>query len=187
MNIDIIAGARPNFMKIAPIIHAIQKKQKENININFRLIHTGQHFDQNMSGSFFDQLQIPEPNINLGAGGGTQAEQTASIMIGYEKLLMKESSDLCLVVGDVTSTMACSIVAKKMNVKVAHVEAGIRSFDLTMPEEINRMVTDSITDYFFTTSETANKNLLMAGVNKENIFFFGNTMIDTHNGFHLIV
>lgn len=179
MNIDIIAGARPNFMKIAPIIHAIQKKQKENININFRLIHTGQHFDQNMSGSFFDQLQIPEPNINLGAGGGTQAEQTASIMIGYEKLLMKESSDLCLVVGDVTSTMACSIVAKKMNVKVAHVEAGIRSFDLTMPEEINRMVTDSITDYFFTTSETANKNLLMAGVNKENIFFVGNTMIDT--------
>ena len=110
-----------------------------------------------MSGSFFDQLQIPEPNINLGAGGGTQAEQTASIMIGYEKLLMKESSDLCLVVGDVTSTMACSIVSKKMNVKVAHVEAGIRSFDLTMPEEINRMVTDSITDYFFTTSETANK------------------------------
>ena len=179
MNIDIIAGARPNFMKIAPIIHAIQKKQKENININFRLIHTGQHFDQNMSGSFFDQLQIPEPNINLGAGGGTQAEQTASIMIGYEKLLMKESSDLCLVVGDVTSTMACSIVAKKMNVKVAHVEAGIRSFDLTMPEEINRMVTDSITDYFFTTSETANKNLLMAGVNKENIFFVDNTMIDT--------
>ena len=179
MNIDIIAGARPNFMKIAPIIHAIQKKQKENININFRLIHTGQHFDQNMSGSFFDQLQIPEPNINLGAGGGTQAEQTASIMIGYEKLLMQESSDLCLVVGDVTSTMACSIVAKKMNVKVAHVEAGIRSFDLTMPEEINRMVTDSITDYFFTTSETANKNLLMAGVNKENIFFVGNTMIDT--------
>ena len=179
MKLTLIAGARPNFMKIAPIIHAIQKKQKENININFRLIHTGQHFDQNMSGSFFDQLQIPEPNINLGAGGGTQAEQTASIMIGYEKLLMQESSDLCLVVGDVTSTMACSIVAKKMNVKVAHVEAGIRSFDLTMPEEINRMVTDSITDYFFTTSETANKNLLMAGVNKENIFFVGNTMIDT--------
>jgi UDP-N-acetylglucosamine 2-epimerase (non-hydrolysing) len=179
MNIDIIAGARPNFMKIAPIIHTIQKKQKENIDINFRLIHTGQHFDQNMSGSFFDQLQIPEPNINLCAGGGTQAEQTASIMIGYEKLLLEETTDLCLVVGDVTSTMACSIVAKKMNVKVAHVEAGIRSFDLTMPEEINRMVTDSITDYFFTTSETANKNLLMAGVNKENIFFVGNTMIDT--------
>ena len=179
MNIDIIAGARPNFMKIAPIVHTIQKKQKENIDINFRLIHTGQHFDQNMSGSFFDQLQIPEPNVNLGAGGGTQAEQTASIMIGYEKLLLEETTDLCLVVGDVTSTMACSIVAKKMNVKVAHVEAGIRSFDLTMPEEINRMVTDSITDYFFTTSETANKNLLMAGVNKNNIFFVGNTMIDT--------
>lgn len=179
MKIDIIAGARPNFMKIAPIIHSIQKKQKENYKINFRLIHTGQHFDQNMSGSFFEQLEIPQPNVNLGAGGGTQAEQTASIMIGYEKLLMQELSDLCLVVGDVTSTMACSIVAKKMNIKVAHVEAGIRSFDLTMPEEINRMVTDSITDYFFTTSETANKNLLIAGVNKRNIFFVGNTMIDT--------
>lgn len=179
MNIDIIAGARPNFMKIAPILHAIQKKQKENIDINFRLIHTGQHFDQNMSGSFFEQLEIPEPNVNLSAGGGTQAEQTASIMIGYEKLLFDESSDLCLVVGDVTSTMACSIVAKKMNIKVVHVEAGIRSFDLSMPEEINRMVTDAITDYFFTTSETANLNLAKAGVDAKAIFFVGNTMIDT--------
>lgn len=179
MIIDIIAGARPNFMKIAPIIHAIQKKQKQNSNINFRLIHTGQHFDQNMSGSFFEQLEIPEPNVNLGAGGGTQAEQTASIMIGYEKLLTQKMSDLCLVVGDVTSTMACSIVAKKMNIKVAHVEAGIRSFDLTMPEEINRMVTDAITDYFFTTSETANSNLAKAGVDAKAIFFVGNTMIDT--------
>jgi UDP-N-acetylglucosamine 2-epimerase (non-hydrolysing) len=179
MNIDIIAGARPNFMKIAPIIHAIQKKQEQNIDISFRLIHTGQHFDQNMSGSFFEQLEIPEPNVNLGAGGGTQAEQTASIMIGYETLLMQKTSDLCLVVGDVTSTMACSIVAKKMNVKVAHVEAGIRSFDLSMPEEINRMVTDSITDYFFTTSETANENLIKTGVDNKAIFFVGNTMIDT--------
>jgi len=117
MNIDIIAGARPNFMKIAPIIHAIQKKQEQNIDISFRLIHTGQHFDQNMSGSFFEQLEIPEPNVNLGAGGGTQAEQTASIMIGYETLLMQKTSDLCLVVGDVTSTMACSIVAKKNECK----------------------------------------------------------------------
>lgn len=179
MKIDIIAGARPNFMKIAPIIHAIQQKQKEQVAINFRLIHTGQHFDKNMSGSFFEQLEIPEPNVNLGAGGGTQAEQTASIMIGYEKLLNEESTDLCLVVGDVTSTMACSIVAKKVNVKVAHVEAGIRSFDLSMPEEINRMVTDAITDYFFTTSETANANLIKAGVEQKAIFFVGNTMIDT--------
>lgn len=179
MLIDIIAGARPNFMKIAPIIHEINKRKTNKNEIEFRLIHTGQHFDQNMSGSFFEQLEIPKPNINLGAGGGSQSEQTATIMIGYEKVLLEKKPNICLVVGDVTSTMACSIVAKKMNVKVAHIEAGIRSFDLTMPEEINRMVTDSITDYFFTTSETANKNLIMAGVNKENIFFVGNTMIDT--------
>jgi UDP-N-acetylglucosamine 2-epimerase (non-hydrolysing) len=179
MKIDIIAGARPNFMKIAPVIHAIQDKQKNGVSIKFRLIHTGQHFDQNMSGSFFEQLNIPEPNVNLGAGGGTQAEQTASIMIGYEKLLANETTDICIVVGDVTSTMACSIVAKKMGVKVAHVEAGIRSYDLTMPEEINRMVTDSIADYFFTTSEIANKNLIKQGVGNNQIFFVGNTMIDT--------
>jgi len=177
MKIDIIAGARPNFMKIAPIIHAIQGNPASGI--QFRLIHTGQHFDQNMSGSFFEQLQIPEPNVNLGAGGGTQAEQTAAIMVGYEQLLQTESSDLCLVVGDVTSTMACSIVAKKMNIKVAHVEAGIRSNDLTMPEEINRMVTDAITDYFFTTSAVANANLIKNGVSESAIFFVGNTMIDT--------
>ena len=179
MKIDIIAGARPNFMKIAPIIHAIQDKQKNGVLISFRLIHTGQHFDQNMSGSFFEQLDIPEPNVNLGAGGGTQAEQTASIMIGYEKLLLIETTDICIVVGDVTSTMACSIVAKKMGIKVAHVEAGIRSYDLSMPEEINRMVTDSITDYFFTTSEIANKNLEKQGISTKQIFFVGNTMIDT--------
>jgi UDP-N-acetylglucosamine 2-epimerase (non-hydrolysing) len=132
-----------------------------------------------MSGSFFDELGIPVPDVNLLAGGGTQAEQTAAIMIGYEKVLMKQKPDLCLVVGDVTSTMACSIVAKKMQVKVAHVEAGIRSGDWTMPEEINRMVTDSITDYFFTTSEIANMNLAKSGVEKTRIFFVGNTMIDT--------
>lgn len=179
MKIDIIAGARPNFMKIAPIIHAIQAKQKAGISIAFRLIHTGQHFDQNMSGSFFEQLNIPEPNVNLGAGGGTQSEQTAAIMIGYENLLTKETTNLCIVVGDVTSTMACSIVAKKMGVKVAHVESGIRSYDLTMPEEINRMVTDAITDYFFTTSEIANSNLKKQGISEDKIFFVGNTMIDT--------
>jgi UDP-N-acetylglucosamine 2-epimerase (non-hydrolysing) len=179
MLIDIIAGARPNFMKIAPIIDAIKVKQKSNKNIEFRLIHTGQHYDKNMSDSFFEQLGIPHPNVNLGVGGGTQAEQTAGIMIGYEKLLLQRKSNVCIVVGDVTSTMACSISAKKLGVKVAHVEAGIRSFDLSMPEEINRMVTDSITDYFFTTSDTANKNLKKAGVGKERIFFVGNTMIDT--------
>jgi len=179
MKIDLIAGARPNFMKIAPIIDAIKHAQSRGENIEYRLIHTGQHYDKNMSGSFFEQLGIPLPDINLEAGGGTQAEQTAKIMIGYESLLEKQSTDFCLVVGDVTSTMACSIVAKKMNIKVIHVEGGIRSWDLTMPEEINRMVTDSITDYFFTTSETANINLINSGIKKESIFFVGNTMIDT--------
>jgi UDP-N-acetylglucosamine 2-epimerase (non-hydrolysing) len=179
MLIDLIAGARPNFMKIAPITHAIQKAQKEGKEIQFRLIHTGQHYDKNMSDSFFEQLNIPHPNENLGAGGGTQAEQTASIMIGYEKLLMQRKSDLCLVVGDVTSTMACSISAQKLGVKVAHVEAGIRSGDWSMPEEINRMVTDSISNYFFTTTEIANENLRRIGVSDDRIFFVGNTMIDT--------
>ncbi len=177
MNIDIIAGARPNFMKIAPIIHAIGEKKE--IRIHYRLIHTGQHYDQNMSDRFFEELNIPFPDINLGAGGGTQAEQTAAIMIGYERILRERKSDLCLVVGDVTSTMACAIVAQKMGVKVAHVEAGIRSDDWSMPEEINRIVTDSITDYFFTTSEIANENLRKSGVKESSIFFVGNTMIDT--------
>ncbi len=179
MKIDIIAGARPNFMKISPIIDEILKLQSKGKSIAFRLVHTGQHYDKNMSDSFFKQLNIPEPDYNLGVGSGTQAEQTAYIMIKYEKLIIENIPDICLVVGDVNSTMACSIVAKKMNVKVAHVEAGIRSNDISMPEEINRMVTDSITDYFFTTSIYANKNLLKLGVLKRKIFFVGNTMIDT--------
>lgn len=179
MKIDLIAGARPNFMKIAPIIDAIHKAQKEGKTINYRLIHTGQHYDKNMSGSFFEELGIPEPHYNLGAGGGTQAEQTAAIMIGYEKLLLQEKPNLCLVVGDVTSTMACAITAQKLHVKVAHVEGGIRSGDWTMPEEINRMVTDSITNYFFTTTELANENLRKTGVTTDRIFLVGNTMIDT--------
>jgi len=179
MLIDLIAGARPNFMKIAPITHAIQLAQKQGKKIDYRLIHTGQHYDKNMSDSFFDQLKIPIPDVNLGAGGGTQAEQTAAIMIGYEKIIIEQKSDLCLVVGDVTSTMACSITAQKLNVKVAHVEAGIRSGDWTMPEEINRMVTDSITNFFFTTTEIANDNLRKNGVSDDRIFLVGNTMIDT--------
>jgi UDP-N-acetylglucosamine 2-epimerase (non-hydrolysing) len=179
MYIDLIAGARPNFMKIAPIINAINKAKNKGKNISFRLIHTGQHYDKNMSESFFEQLGIPSPDINLSAGGGSQAQQTASIMIAYEELLLKEKSDLCLVVGDVTSTMACAIVAQKMHIKVAHVEAGIRSGDWTMPEEINRLVTDSITNYFFTTTQVANHNLFNSGIEKERIFWVGNTMIDT--------
>ncbi|MGI1677485.1 MAG: UDP-N-acetylglucosamine 2-epimerase (non-hydrolyzing) [Cellvibrionaceae bacterium] len=177
--IDIIAGARPNFVKIAPIVEAIEKEQKNGFLVEYRLIHTGQHYDAAMSGSFFEQLGIPEPHINLEVGSGTQAEQTGAIMTGYESLLANKKSDLCIVVGDVNSTMACSIVARKMGVKVAHVEAGIRSNDWAMPEEINRVVTDSITNWFFTTSRAAGLNLKKAGVEDERIFFVGNTMIDT--------
>ena len=179
MKIDLIAGARPNFMKIAPIIDAVLEEQAKGTDIHFRLIHTGQHYDKNMSDSFFVQLGIPQPNVNLGAGGGTQAEQTAAIMIGYEKLLLSERSDLYLVVGDVTSTMACAIVAQKLQIPVAHVEAGIRSGDWTMPEEINRLVTDSITNYFFTTTPEATKTILNSGVAEDRVFWVGNTMIDT--------
>lgn len=177
--IDLIAGARPNFMKIAPIIDALKAAQAHGSHLTHRLIHTGQHYDRAMSGNFFEQLGIPEPDINLDAGSGTQAELTANIMVRYEKVLLQERSDLCLVVGDVTSTMACSIVARKLGVPVAHVEGGIRSGDWTMPEEINRVVTDSLTNWFFTTSETANENLRHAGVTDDRIFFVGNTMIDT--------
>lgn len=177
--IDIIAGARPNFMKIAPIIKTIESRKKIGGKLSYRLIHTGQHYDKKMSESFFEQLGIPKPNINLGIGPGTQAEQTAGIMVGYEKLLKDYPSRLCLVVGDVTSTMACAIVAQKMQIPVAHVEAGIRSGDWSMPEEINRLLTDSITQWFFTTSEFANENLRNAGVDNSRIFFVGNTMIDT--------
>ena len=174
MHITLIAGARPNFMKIAPLIKAIkewkptpnpslQGGEQEQRSIQYRLVHTGQHYDKNMSDTFFEELGIPAPDVNLGCGGGTQAEQTAAIMVAFEKELMAHPADIVLVVGDVTSTMACSIVAKKLNTKVCHVEAGIRSWDLTMPEEINRMVTDSLADYMFTTSEVANRNLVRQG------------------------
>ena len=179
MKLTIIAGARPNFIKIAPLIHAIQRVQARGSNIAYRLVHTGQHYDAKMSDSFFTDLNIPLPQINLECGGGTQAEQTAAIMVSFEKELLTNPADLVVVVGDVTSTMACSIVAKKLLTKVAHIEAGIRSYDYTMPEEINRIVTDSITDYFFTTTEWAGNNLRKAGVNNDQIFFAGNIMIDT--------
>ena len=177
--VDIIAGARPNFMKIAPIIRAIEARERSGSALRYRLVHTGQHYDARMSGDFFTQLGIPAPHVNLEVGSGTQAEQTAGIMIGYEKLLLVDRSDLCLVVGDVTSTMACAIAAQKLCVPVAHVEAGIRSGDWTMPEEINRMVTDAITNLFFTTSGVANEHLRRAGVPQERVHFVGNTMIDT--------
>jgi len=177
--IDVIAGARPNFMKIAPILRAVKERQDAGSRLRVRLVHTGQHYDERMSGDFFRQLGIPDPDVNLEVGSGTQAEQTAAIMIRYEQLLLKERSALCLVVGDVTSTMACAIAAQKLCVPVAHVEGGIRSGDWSMPEEINRLVTDSITNWFFTTSEVANANLRKAGVSDDRIFFVGNTMIDT--------
>lgn len=163
-------------MKVAPIIKAIkewneltnerltnERLTNKRSSIQYRLVHTGQHYDKNMSDTFFEELGIPAPDVNLGCGGGTQAEQTAAIMVAFEKELMEHPTDVVLVVGDVTSTMACSIVAKKLNTKVCHVEAGIRSWDLTMPEEINRMVTDSLADYMFTTSEVANRNLVRLG------------------------
>jgi UDP-N-acetylglucosamine 2-epimerase (non-hydrolysing) len=179
VRLHLIAGARPNFMKIAPVIEAIQTSKQAGFDISYKLVHTGQHYDEKMSASFFRELKIPEPDVNLECGGGSQAEQTAAIMIAYENYLKSNPADLVIVVGDVTSTMACAIVAKKLITKVAHIEAGIRSFDLTMPEEINRMVTDSITDYFFTTSETANTNLNKAGIPAKNVYFVGNVMIDT--------
>ncbi|WP_186757046.1 non-hydrolyzing UDP-N-acetylglucosamine 2-epimerase [Echinicola salinicaeni] len=179
LNITLVAGARPNFMKVAPIIHAIQQKKEAGDAIDFRLVHTGQHYDRKMSGDFFEQLEIPDPDANLGAGGGSQAEQTAAIMIGFEKELEHNRPDVVLVVGDVTSTLACSITSKKLLVPVVHVEGGIRSGDMSMPEEINRIVTDSITDHFFTTSELANHNLQKSGVGEDRIHFVGNTMIDT--------
>ncbi|PXX25044.1 non-hydrolyzing UDP-N-acetylglucosamine 2-epimerase [Arenibacter sp. ARW7G5Y1] len=177
--LTLIAGARPNFMKIAPIIHAIKAAKAQGKEIDYRLVHTGQHYDKKMSGDFFEQLDIPEPHANLEAGGGSQAEQTANIMVRFEQELLAHPTDLVLVVGDVTSTMACAITAQKLHTRVAHVEGGIRSNDWTMPEEINRLVTDAITNYFFTTSEIANANLRNSGIKEESIFYVGNTMIDT--------
>lgn len=179
MNLTIVAGARPNFMKIAPIIEVINLKKIEGFNISYRLLHTGQHYDKNLSDTFFEELNIPFPDSNLNIKSGSQAEQTAGIMIGFEKELIKHPCDLVMVVGDVTSTMACTIVAKKAGIKVAHIEAGIRSGDMTMPEEINRIVTDSLTDYFFTTTKQASQNLINLGAVEKQIFFVGNVMIDT--------
>ena len=166
-------------MKIAPIIREIHVRQQAGSGLQYRLVHTGQHYDPKMSADFFTQLGVPEPDVNLEVGSGSQAEQTSGIMLRYERLLLERQSDLCLVVGDVNSTMACSIVAQKMGVEVAHVEGGLRSGDWSMPEEINRIVTDSITDIFFTTSEVANETLRGLGIEEGRIFFVGNTMIDT--------
>lgn len=167
-------------MKIAPIIRAIENSNAEgNKEVRFRLVHTGQHYDEKLSKVFFNELGLPDPDVNLGAGSGTQAEQTGRIMVEFEKELSANPADLVVVVGDVTSTLACTIVAKKMNTKVAHVEGGIRSFDMTMPEEVNRVVTDALADYFFTTTAVAGENLKKIGIEENRIFFVGNTMIDS--------
>ncbi len=166
-----VVGARPNFMKIAPIIRAMKC---ENI-----LVHTGQHYDNNMSDSFFKDLGIPHPDINLEVGSGSHAEQTAKIMIEFEKVCLKEKPTHVLVVGDVNSTIACALVAKKLGIKIIHVEAGLRSFDETMPEEINRVLVDRISDYLFVTEQSGVDNLLKEGVAKEKIHLVGNVMIDT--------
>ena len=179
MRLTIVAGARPNFMKIAPIIRRLDKVISEGADLSYRLVHTGQHYDRKMSEDFFEELGIPQPHANLGAGGGSHAEQTASIMVGFERELMEHPTDLVVVVGDVTGTMACAITAQKLHTRVAHVEGGIRSGDWTMPEEINRIVTDSISNWFYTTTESAGRNLVKAGIDPSAIRFVGNTMIDT--------
>ena len=195
MKLMSIAGARPNFMKIASIANAIRehnskaKNQSNQIEtIRHIIVHTGQHYDQKMSQSFFDQLGIPEPDINLGVGSGTHAAQTADIMKAFEKVLLKELPDILLVVGDVNSTIACSLVAAKINYPdekqitrplIVHVEAGLRSFDREMPEEINRILTDSLSDVLFITEQSGVDNLAKEGIDSEKVIFAGNVMIDT--------
>jgi len=174
MKILLIAGARPNFMKISPIYRESLKYQ----DVDCKLVHTGQHYDYEMSQAFFEDLEIPKPDYFLGSGSGSHAVQTARIMIAFEEVCKQEKPDLVVVVGDVNSTLACSIVAKKLLISVAHVEAGLRSFDLTMPEEINRIVTDSISDLFFVTEQSGVENLLREGKPIERIHFVGNVMID---------
>ena len=175
MKIVNVVGARPNFMKIAPLIEEMKRyPQIEQI-----LVHTGQHYDSNMSKLFFGELGIPEPDIYLGVGSDSHAKQTAEIMKRFEDVLIKEKPDLLIVVGDVNSTLACSLVASKLHIKVAHVEAGLRSYNWEMAEEINRVVTDRLSDYLFTTSKDACENLENEGIRKDKIFFVGNVMIDT--------
>lgn len=175
MKILSVVGARPNFMKIAPLARAI----KTHKNVKHIIVHTGQHYDHKMSKSFFEDLDIPKPNINLEVGSGSHAVQTAEVMLRFEKVVLMHKPDVVVVVGDVNSTIACSLVATKLRIPVAHIEAGLRSNDRNMPEETNRLLTDSISDMLFTTCLEANKNLLSEGVPKDRMFFVGNVMIDT--------
>lgn len=170
-----VVGARPNFMKIAPIVKAMKDVET----INSILLHTGQHYDNSMSKAFFTDLNIPEPDIHLNVGSGTHGKQTANIMTKFEEVVVKEKPDMVLLVGDVNSTLACSIVAAKLQVSIVHVEAGLRSLDWSMPEEINRIITDSLSDFLFTTSKDADENLKKEGISERKIHFVGNVMIDT--------
>jgi len=170
-----VVGARPNLMKVAPLI----EEMKRHHDITWSLLHTGQHYDDQMSRIFFTDLGLPEPDIYLGVGSGSHAEQTARVMLAFEKVLLDRKPDLVIVVGDVNSTMACAITAAKLWIPVAHVEAGLRSFDRRMPEEINRVVTDALSDLLFTTCRDANENLIREGISPDKIFFVGNVMIDT--------
>jgi UDP-N-acetylglucosamine 2-epimerase (non-hydrolysing) len=174
--IILVGGARPNFMKIAPLYFELLKCPHRYAPL---IVHTGQHYDQKMSEVFFKDLGLPEPDLNLEVGSGSHAVQTAKILIAFEEVLLKHEPDLVVVVGDVNSTLACALVAVKLKIKVAHVEAGLRSFDKTMPEEINRVIADSISDYLFTTCEDANQNLRQEGISLDQIFFVGNVMIDS--------
>jgi UDP-N-acetylglucosamine 2-epimerase (non-hydrolysing) len=175
----IIAGARPNFMKVGPVYRALQSQNAVRHDVEIKLVHTGQHYSPKMSQEFFRDLNIPDPDFNLEVGSGTHAEQTARVMMAFEPVCVAQKPDCVVVVGDVNSTMACAITAKKLGIRVAHVEAGLRSGDLSMPEEINRLCTDCISDLLFTTDEVATANLLREGVAAEKIHFVGNTMIDT--------
>ena len=171
-----IVGARPNFMKIAPLMEEMSKFPQD---FDQLLLHTGQHYDEGMSKSFFDDLRLTKPDVYLGVGSGTHAVQTGKIMIEFESVCLQKKPDLVIVVGDVNSTIACALVAAKLCIPIAHIEAGLRSFDRTMPEEINRVLTDQISDYLFTTCEDANQNLIKEGIPENKIFFVGNVMIDT--------
>ena len=170
----LVAGARPNFMKIAPIVRALQAHG----GLAFQIIHTGQHYDREMNDVFFEELGIPQPDVFMAAGGGSHAQQTAKIMIGFEELCQAQRPDAVLVVGDVNSTLACSIVAKKLQIPVAHVEAGLRSGDRAMPEEINRLVTDSISDWFFVTEPSGVEHLRREGKATDAIHYVGHVMVD---------
>jgi UDP-N-acetylglucosamine 2-epimerase (non-hydrolysing) len=171
----LVAGARPNFMKLAPLVRALDARRDA---LSYRIVHTGQHYDRDMSDVFFEELGIPKPDHHLGAGGGSHAQQTAKVMVAFEELCVSNPPDAVVVVGDVNSTLACSIVAKKLGIGVAHVEAGLRSGDIAMPEEVNRLVTDAISDWFFVTEPSGMEHLAREGKLPERVFYVGHVMVD---------